>query len=186
MGWHVEMHEVYSPVCSFRGTMRRDAGLNRAPLNTEFACDLANSPLWQRFASGGATCAVCFRSSVRPIRRAICSVRSRSVNSLRMRFPRSAKAQPRPRYRGRPRQGPLATPSPTAVQAAANITLTGVKATRDVRDASEIPGSRAAVLEVRIHLPPAASPCPMVGVMTDVLRPTLCALVSDSQQVRAL
>ena len=30
--------------------------------------------------------------------------------------------------------------------------------TRDVRDASEIPGSRAAVLEVRIHLPPAVSP----------------------------
>jgi hypothetical protein len=43
------------------------------------------------------------------------------------------------------------------VQAAANITLTGARATRDVRDASEIPGSRAAVLEVRIHLPPAAS-----------------------------
>ena len=43
------------------------------------------------------------------------------------------------------------------MQAAANITLTGARATRDVRDASEIPGSRAAVLEVRIHLPPAKS-----------------------------
>jgi len=28
----------------FLGTTRRDAALNRAPLNTEFACDLANSP----------------------------------------------------------------------------------------------------------------------------------------------
>ena len=56
------------------------------------------------------------------------------------------------------RPAPLATPSPTAVQAAANITLRGARATRDVRDASEIPGSRAAVLEVRIHLPPADSP----------------------------
>ena len=98
-----------------------------------------------------------FCSSVRPIRRAICSARSRSVNSLRTGFSRSAKAQPRPRCRRRPRPAPLATPSPTAVQAAANITLRGARATRDVRDASEIPGSRAAVLEVRIHPPPAGS-----------------------------
>src|SRR6516165_945037 len=28
----------------FLGTTRRDPALNRAPLNTEFACDLANSP----------------------------------------------------------------------------------------------------------------------------------------------
>ena len=90
-----------------------------------------------------------FCSSVRPIRRAICSARSRSVNSLRTGFPRSARAQPRPRCRRRPRPAPLATPSPTAVQTAANITLRGARATRDVRDASEIPGSRAAVLEVR-------------------------------------
>ena len=54
--------------------------------------------------------------------------------------------------------GTIGYPSPTALLAAANITLTGARATRDVRDASEIPGSGAAVLEVRIHLPPAASP----------------------------
>ena len=30
---------------------------------------------------------------------------------------------------------------------------------------------------VRILYPPAESPCPMVGVMTDVLKPTLSALV---------
>src|SRR6516165_5302985 len=103
-----------------------------------------------------------------------------------MRFSPIRQSSASPRCRRRPPLAPLATPSPTALQGAANITLTGARATRDVRDASEIPGSRAAVLVVRIHLPPAASPCPMVGVMTDVLRPTLCALVSDSQQVRAL
>ena len=33
--------------------MRRDAGLNRAPLNTEFACDLANSPFGVTIRIGG-------------------------------------------------------------------------------------------------------------------------------------